>query len=201
MNIGIIKDTIINDSIILKDSIYTFNHNISLAGNSDDSGLTNNVITISLALVAAVIALYQVKSNIISSARITWIENLRETISNYTVEVSKSATILKNIIDQCKDKEQSEVTRILDNEYPKYLASNTASEILAKKVFLYLNSQEKEHLEIEALIKKTSLHLSELPKTKELDRDEIEANIEQIIKISKGILKKEWNKSKRIFKL
>jgi len=200
MNLKIIKDTIINDSIIIKDSIYTISHNITLPDNSDNSQLITNGITIFLALTAALIALYQVKSNIISSARITWIENLRDAISNYTVEVSNCATILENTMDEGKGRSDDEIEKILKDNYHLYFVSSSKSNILAHKIYLYLNSQEDDHKEIEILIKKISNHLHKTH-LKELNKDEIEVDVEKIISISKRIFKKEWTKSKKLFKI
>jgi len=45
------------------------------------------IIPIIVALIAASIAILQVKMNIINSARIQWIENLRKQISTYITEV------------------------------------------------------------------------------------------------------------------
>ena len=47
------------------------------------NSIIENSITIIIALIAGIIALYQVKSNIVSSTRINWIENLRLSISEY----------------------------------------------------------------------------------------------------------------------
>ncbi|MBZ9631828.1 hypothetical protein LB465_13650 [Salegentibacter sp. LM13S] len=67
------QDSIVSDTLKIEDSIYHFQHTLELTASSGYSQIWTNAITIFLALVASLIALYQVKSNIISSSRIKWI--------------------------------------------------------------------------------------------------------------------------------
>lgn len=200
MNLRIIKDTIINDNIIVKDSIHKFNHYIVLTSNNDNSQLLTNGLTIILALIAAIIALYQVKSNIISNARITWIENLRNAITDYTVEVLSYVVIIHNIMNKAKGKSNDEIKNIVKKEYQLCFDSLKKIDILGKKILLYLNSEEKEHKKIETKIKniRTNLIKDHIQK---LGKDKIESDIQEIIETSKCIFKKEWTKSKKLFKI
>lgn len=201
MSIIDINDTILKDSLKIKNTLHELTQNTSLIENCDDNTqLYTNLITIFLALIAALIALYQVKLNTISSARITWIENLRDSISNYTAEVTKCAIILENMSVEFKNKNVIEIEEILKNDYEKYVESSYKSEILASKIKLYLNSNEKEHQKIEFLINKITNHIHE-QEIKDIDRVKLQKYIEEIIKISKQIFKKEWKKSKQIFKI
>ncbi len=201
MNRQVIQDTILKDSIILKNNIYKFSHEIAFNGsNNDDTQITSNVITISLALIAALIALHQVKSNIISSARITWIENLRNSISEYTIGASNCIVLLKNMLSKCDGKSKEEAFKIIENDYSIYFKEMKETDVLANKILLYLNSKEELHREIEELIKKISKNTHQA-NPKEIDSDEIEADIDKIIEKSKLIFSKEWTKSKKLFKI
>lgn len=174
---------------------------LSQSKNGDDSQLTTNLITIGIALVAALLALYQVKSNVISSSRIQWIENLRESISAYCTEVIHCSTLAINFLDEVKEKNDVEAKNAtLANFYPVYLESAIKSNLIGTKVLLYLNSKEKEHKRIEDIIGTISKRLHE-DKVSELNTDEIDSLIREIISESKKIFKKEWSKSKKLWKI
>ena len=196
------KNTIIKDSVILvTDTITKIQHVINLNTAGDNSSqLVTNIVTILIGLIAGIIALYQVKSNIISSARISWIENLRDSISAYCVEVGNCAVILTNMFNETKGKPLDEITKIISRHYPLYSESTNKSSRLGNKIVLYLNSDEINHKTIEELIDKISEHLHKKPLA-ELDKDQLEKNVNEIIKVSKIIFKTEWDKSKKVFRI
>jgi hypothetical protein len=160
--------------------------------------LLTNIGTIIVALLAGMIALYQVKSNIISDARVKWIESLRETLSQYCKELEECSASKHILLYEIQGKTGKDFDVALKEFYPHYSA--TAKEVLKlqSKVFLYLNSNNKEHKELEELLRKTSiiLHIKNEDHSKQ-----IQENIGRIIAISKNILKEEWEKSKKIFKI
>jgi len=200
LHIKTFNDSIKTDTIFIKETIDKLHHCATFNENIENSQLLNNSFTIFLALIAGLIALYQVKSNIISSARINWIENLRNAISNYTVEISNCGLILTNFLSESEGKSEEEGKAILKIFYKKYEESANKSGVLANKILLYLNSNESEHLKIEKLIEKLDTHLHKKD-ISELNIDQIEADVTEIISISKGIFKKEWEKSKKLFKI
>ena len=197
----IVKDTILKDSVLIKDTFYKFQHTLNFS-DSNDSQLLTNVITIIIALIAALIALYQVKSNVISSSRITWIENLRDAISSYSSEISNLAILKTNFIDESKEiLSKSEKLETLINEYyPKYIMISRSTDKLGIKIILYLNNKEENHNKIETLINNIydNLHKKNFYR---VNIDEVQDDLDEIVKISKLIFKKEWEKSKKIFKL
>ena len=91
----------------------------------------------------------------------------------------------------------SNVDELFDSYYEKVSASAQEILKLKSKIQLYLNSDNKTHKEIEELLETNDL----LIKTKVGCHVEIRNNTEKIIILSKLIFKKEWNKSKRIFRL
>lgn len=195
-----IQNSIISDSLKINDTIFHFYHNLNLTNGSDYSQIWTNGITIFLALIASLIALFQIKSNIISSSRIKWIENLRNDLSNYATEVANCSMILERQIAESEGKRKDEIYQVTEKFYSDYTESHMRSDVLAQKILLYLNSEKEDHKKIEDLIQKISsqLHREDL---KKLDGEVIDKEIEEIIRISKRILKVEWEKSKKIFKL
>ena len=196
------KDTIITDNIVvLNDTLAQITHTINLNENTgDNSQLISNSITILLALIAALIALYQVKSNIISSSRITWIENLRTAISEYVAEVNVCANIITNMHHECVKVDIDKIEEVVLKFYPSYTESSKEIDKLGNKVLLYLNSDEEKHEKIEAIIVSIDQQLHK-KKMADLDKNKIERDIKKVVKISKQIFKTEWTKSKKIFKI
>lgn len=175
------------------------NHIILVSTTSaNESSLLSNVLTILLALLAGLIALYQVKSNTIANSRISWIENLRISISDYCVETLDSITLLKNAIHQRQRLDSSHQAFI--TAYNNYFECSSKAEKLAYKCKLLLNSKEETHNQILELIEKNQLLLD----VKDVDLIEIDLvrkDIDEIIVLAKLVFKEEWGKSKRIFKI
>lgn len=184
-----------------KTSIAEIEHLIKVqCQHINETELSTNLITILVALLAAIIALYQVKANIISNSRINWIENLRQDISLYCSEISNCGLIIQNMHDATKDKDNEELVETLKQHYPLYHQSANKSELLGNKVKLYLNSDEAIHKKIEDLINGISDHLHK-NKTSELNRSQLHSDIDEIIFNAKIIFKQEWKKSKKIYKI
>jgi len=196
------KDTIITDNIVvLNDTLTQITHLINLNESSgDNSQLISNLITILIALAAALIALYQVKSNIISNSRIIWIENLRTALSEYIAEVINCANILQNMYD-CRLKDSgSEKEEALERYYSSYAESSTKIDKLGNRARLYLNSDETDHMKIEEIILNIDKHFHK-DKLSDIDKARIEKNVNDIVNTSKLIFKTEWTKTKKIFKM
>lgn len=160
--------------------------------------LLTNFVTILIALLAGLVALYQVKSNIISDARIKWIESLREEISNYCMEIENANNSKNTLFDERKGKKGLELESIIDKFYEPYEKSNLKALKVQSKVFLYLNSEKPKHKEIEDLMNLNSLLLLDIDN---FNRLEIKSNVSKIVFISKEIFTEEWKKSKEIFKI
>ncbi len=174
----------------------------------DKETLFTNSLTILIALIAAFIALYQVKANIISSARMNWIEKLRTLISSFCVESTNCGLIMSNIGDfvtlHIKDKKkenlEDEVRNIILKHYPDYFNACTKVDNLCYEILLFLNSNDERHKEVETLIIDVCTSLRN-PNFLEVDRTELTTQINKIVTYSKVIFKNEWKKSKRLFKL
>lgn len=178
------------------DTLHSFKY--ILLTTHENTNLPASIIPILLALLAGLIALYQVKSNTISSSRITWIENLRTTLSEYCVETSGVVIHQKNIIDKM-DKNGINYQG-LNDDYEKYFDCHSKSEKFAYKVKLYLNPDEPKHNQIINLIDKIS-NILEKTSAKDIDKKEINSDLNSIITLSKSVFKEEWIKSKKLFKI
>jgi len=163
-----------------------------------------NAITIFLGLIAGMIAIYQVKLNIISSSRIRWIETLRETLSEYYMEISNCNHLKINLYDENKilkgktEGKENEVESFLYKFYNPYSESAKRVEKLQAKLMLYLNSKNDNHRKLEELMSQNATLIKMIDKD---NRNELGININKMIIGAKEIFRIEWEKSKRVFKL
>lgn len=152
--------------------------------------------TIVVALIAGGIALYQVKSNIISSSRIRWIEDLRSSLSQlYPAALNTkdaSDDYEKAILDGDKEKEKYFYAQLTDQ-----LSTFNS---LSNKIKMLLNSNESEHKAIEDIINKLDRNL-DFNNIKNTISSETEGDLNRIVLLAKIIFKKEWEKSKRVFEI
>ncbi len=158
--------------------------------------LTTNGVTILIALIAGLIALHQVKLNIISSARIKWIEDLREILSLYCSELENCSKAKLDFEDELIKNRGSASVR--EKYFQPYTISSNEVLKLQSKSFLYLNSKDPKQKEIEELMRKNSLLLHDIHKN---HRDEIFENIQKIISLAKEVFAVELVKSKSLFKI
>jgi hypothetical protein len=160
--------------------------------------LITNSVTILIALIAGMVALHQVKLNVISAARVKWVEDLRETLSLYVCEIEIATNARLDLIDERKGKSGKDLEDVLDKFYNPYLNASKEVQKLQSKILLYLDSENTQHKKIEELLHLNSILVHKTPGD---NRDEIRRNITEIVKISKSIFKVEWKKSKGLFKL
>lgn len=158
--------------------------------------LYKNLITIFLGLVAGFIALYQMKSNIISSARIRWIEDLRDSLSKF-YPVCLDVIIWHSNFMHAKKTGTQEV---IDSNYAEYDRHQTTFNALSNKIKMQLNSKEDEHRKIEEIIDLIDSKIT-TENIQETDQLEVELLLKEIVILSKKIFKKEWDKSKKLFKI
>lgn len=89
--------------------------------------LIPNSVTILIALIAGMVALHQVKLNVISAARVKWVEDLRETLSLYISEIEIATNARLDLIDERKGKSGKDLEDVLDKFYNPYL--NASKEV------------------------------------------------------------------------
>ncbi len=160
--------------------------------------LITNAVTIIIALLAGIVALHQVKLNVVSDARIKWIESLRDALSQYCTELHKCSLLKANFFDEKAGKTGQELDNVLCKFYPPYSESSNEVLRLQSKVLLYLDSHDEQQKKIEDLLLENSLLLHD---KNEYNIEFIRRNIEQIIRLAKEVFGAELKKSKRLFKI
>ncbi|PHR47036.1 MAG: hypothetical protein COA32_08930 [Fluviicola sp.] len=178
--------------ITLPNSVYL---NINETQNSDNSSfgaeLLKNSITILIALLAGFIALLQVKSNIISSARIKWLETLR-------VDLSELYSSSLNTVHYFQ--RANENTGDIKNEANvKYENNHSRCNILVHKIIMNLNPKEREHKKLIDLVNKID-EIIDSDSIENSSQTELEKILKEIVTQSRLVFKPEWDKSKRLFK-
>jgi len=180
---------ITNDTLIIKVQHCSTS---SAAQSTILESVLKNGITILIALVAGFIALLQVKSNVISIARIKWMDDLRNNLGEVCDSAMDTSLNFSNHMDNEKED--------LYDDYGKYLLSYSKFTIASSKTILLLDSESNIHSQIETLIEDIDVMLDD-ENIEETTQDEISTKLDEIIKLSKQVFKKEWKRSKKVFKL
>lgn len=172
------------------------------------------LIPIIVVIIGGIITLYQVRSNTISSARIKWIENFNDIISEYCVYAEKTIIQIGNINEKYKiNKEYKEAKTSFNSnsdekvfkseylqDYHEYLEYISKALEYLNKIRIYLKMKDNRHKEIDDLLlenkAKTSLCFKNFSENEE---KRIKDNIEKIAIISREIVNGEWKKSKSYF--
>lgn len=162
----------------------------------DWNDFLKNFLSILLALIAGLFAIYQMKLNIITSARIKWNEDLREAFSKLYSSSLEAHAAHKNYSNASNAGSAANVNQ----HYAEYINNMSVFNSSANKIIMMLNSNEREHREIEDSISliDTMLTVSSIQNVTQID---IEIELKKIVRNSKVIFKKEWEKSKRLLKI
>jgi len=151
-----------------------------------------NGITLVIALIAGTLALFQVKSNVIATARIKRMEELRANLSglnNSTLDTILHYTNAKNTTGQNR----------LDH-YSKYSKCHSKYNYLSSIIKMQLDSSKANHVQIENLIDEIDSMISP-NNINNYQAASFNDKLNKIVKIAKQIFKEEWKCSKRIWKL
>jgi len=198
--IPILTDSTLIESVhlIANDTLVIKVQQVASSGGGKSSILDyvlKNGITIIMALLAGLIALYQVKSNVISNARMKWMEELRTSLSELC---DSAARTLLNYNNYLKGQELAD--KDYRDDYDRYMNSFSKFNILRGKVKLLLDPDNDKHIQIEELINDVSHKISN-EKINITPSTELSAKLASIIELSKQIFKEEWKRSKKVFKL
>ena len=167
------------------------------------------ITTISIALIAGFIALFQVRKNVISAARTKWIEDLREVVSKYITELNSVLVLYDNMKFYSKKLIEKKIApnendNFISTKYNPYLQNTKIVEQLHLKIILYLNPHDNNHksvinnlVEINGILSdvmtaKNSVLLKDL-------NNMVQPHIEFIIEMMQKIFVLEHSKSKRLF--
>ncbi|WP_204346682.1 hypothetical protein [Psychroserpens algicola] len=153
-------------------------------------------VPIVLGLLAGLIALYQVKLNNITSAKIEWVRKFSDVSSHYLMNIDSSAVELTNYIHlNKKEADQTDKSDEYNDCYKKYCAAtDLASQYYFQvKLLFYKNTREFQHLE--TLLDELDNLYGEV-KNKE-DINSLRAKMREFILSAQQILAEEWKSIER----
>jgi len=133
--------------------------------------------------------LAQVRANNVSQARINWIQDLRNDLSQYSGEVAIINFYLQEVIILNEKGKKEEAKKLYNEQIEKIKNARQ----YAFKIKLFLNQKEPDHLELEKLIDRYYEVALENYETVSSDYSQI---TDEILKISKKILKDAWEQAK-----
>lgn len=156
-------------------------------------------ITILLALLAAFIALHQVKSNVISSSRIKWIEEFKNDISEHSTAVRQ---MIYNYGMHLKYRDENEDPKIKNySYYDEYIKCHYKASIHESNLRMNLNLDENMFKEIKETLDKVTLKVDNF--NSKIDTDQTYRETARLLNRlrdqSQQALKIEWKKSRKMF--
>lgn len=193
---------IILDSNLVKTVITNSNDTVLIVFNQFGSSNQSSVniliplIPIIAAIIGGLIALYQVRGNTISNARITWIESFRNTIAEYCMNSELTFIKIDNMAFKVKEQNNNFYTGF-NKDYDEYVSYNSNALKYSLKIKLYLNLNEDKPKRIATLINKIDSDLAAcFGKYDEKYENTIKSNLWEITRLSNIIIKEEWEKAK-----
>lgn len=157
----------------------------------DNRSIFIDLIPILVALLAGLLALFQVKANIISTARIEWTQNLRINISSFLSETEILNYNLRESLDLNHEGKTDEAKKLYDNQTENFKKVHN----FGNQIILFLNNKEEtQQKELQALVteylnKSThGKHSQDIDKLQSLQKD--------IVSKSQDILKQAWEDAK-----
>ena len=152
------------------------------------------LVPILVAFLAGLLALLQVKANIISTARIEWTQSLRGNLSCFLSEAKVLNVNLKIVVKHLDNGEKGKAQK----HYEESLENFKKTHEYGIQIKLFLNNQkENEHRELQDLVKKYFKNVDIDSCDFELDKINILEELQdQIIENSQKILKQAWEDAK-----
>jgi len=159
-----------------------------------------------VASLAGTFALWQIRSNNITNARIKWLENLKQVLTDFISEstifqlkegVSKGIVVKSQIVG-LSETEHSYLNKITEST-PEHLKIIESKHNLIK---LNLNPKESLHQKLEALLDEYMDLFNEIPTQRSHDNynlltRKMSAYSDTIILLIRYVMKLEWEKTKR----
>jgi len=163
-----------------------------LLKKNDDNSLTY-ITPILVAFFAGFIALLQVKSNTISTSRISWIENLRASLSQFVGEGLIMNFHFVKARDLMVEGKEEEGMKLYEEIVPQTIKMAE----LSYKIRLYLSPTEESHIKLEGLLRQFEKlaigNINDVAKS-----DDLYKVTEELISSAKEILKETWEDAKSI---
>lgn len=133
--------------------------------------------------------LAQVRANNISQARINWMQDLRNEITNFNGEVALINFYLKDVIDLNEKGNKGQAEKLYNDQVERIKNARQ----YAFKIKLFLHTKEANHKKLEDLIDKYYEEALQDYSSVKSDFNEIS---DEILKVSRVILKEVWEQAK-----
>lgn len=139
------------------------------------------------------LALMQVKANIIASARIEWAQNFRKLVSKLLTDTNMLNFHLKQVIELEKNKKMDEAEKLYNQKIELFKEVNES----ANQIKLFLNNhKENEHIQLQKLIEE---YITTVSVYKSLhDSNKLIEMEQDIIKQTQQMLKQTWEDAKTL---
>lgn len=161
--------------------------------------LITNFVTILLALIAGSIALYQVKLNAISNARLKRLESTQDDVSKFIVAASKLFAIRDNTGKKIQDLKEGEKEALINESYQDFFKLAAEVGAYASRIRISLNLDKETENELNTLINKIQNGLTNVAQLN-LNAREFESDLENLITLTRKYIKGEWDKTEGFFK-
>ncbi len=156
-----------------------------------NSKWTDYLIPISLGLFAGLIALYQVKLNNITAAKIKWSEDFRAILSSYLTNIDSSAINLINLNHiKSKGLELEENSKKYYGFYEKYSSCTDLATQFYFQLKLLINRDSEDFVKFESILEQLDMDYGNVENRTDIENLRLE--IRNCLKISQEIIKKEW---------
>lgn len=157
----------------------------------DDKSIFIDLIPILVVLLAGLLALFQVKANIISTARIEWTQNLRLNISSFLSETDILNYNLREVLDLSNQGKTTEAKKLYDEQKENFKKVHN----YGNQIILFLNNKEEtQQKEFQKLV---SDYLNKSTHGKHSqDIDKLQSLQNEIVSKAQDILKRAWEDAK-----
>jgi hypothetical protein len=156
-------------------------------------------ITVLLGLLAAFVALQQVKSNVISSSRIKWIEEFKNDISEHSTAVRQ---LVHSYGMHIKYRDENEDPKIKNYKYyDEYIQYHYKASIHESNLRMNLNLDEEMYKGIKKTLDIVTKQIDNINPKLDIDKHYTETAIllNKLRNQSQAALKIEWKKSQKMF--
>ncbi|MDX9696382.1 MAG: hypothetical protein RBT49_11385 [Bacteroidales bacterium] len=193
---------VIRSFVILIDSIQNFQLILDPKQFQSSSTMSQTapiIIPILVAAIAAIIALYQVKLNIILKARMSWIEKLRKEISDFISTATNLYFMIKSqkneieTLEKHSDKKNNTTIGKFQKEILEYCIDLKKQ---GSNIKMFLITDDEHNKEIENQINLIT-DISE--KSNVQDYDKLKEAIDTLVSSSMNVFNDEWEKANRLF--
>lgn len=159
-------------------------------------------------LIAGIFALSQIRANNITNARIRWLENLKNLVTDFLAEsktLQLKRGVNKGILNRGVGEKMPEaVTQSLNKINESVFDHLKLIEAKHDLIKLNLNPKETLHLKLEELLDAYMLYFNQIPaieKSEDYDAllRKLDAYSDTLILMIRFIMKLEWEKTKRSF--